>query len=110
MSPVWRHGLDAIGTYGNHIFYRTRELAAGLSLARASEAHMQQLSSRRNDGPLDGAQPAPVSDPIALPALPDAASIPSRPVRAARVEHAARSRPAASAEPEWMRRVRDHAN
>jgi hypothetical protein len=38
VAPVWRQGLDTLGTFGTHIFYRTPELGYVLNIARAPEA------------------------------------------------------------------------
>ena len=39
VSPVWRLGLEDVGTFGDHIFYRSPDIAAALSLDRAAAAH-----------------------------------------------------------------------
>jgi hypothetical protein len=41
VAPVWRQGLDMLGTFGTHIFYRTPELGYVLAVARASEPAVQ---------------------------------------------------------------------
>jgi Cell Wall Hydrolase len=38
VAPIWRQGLDGLGTFGSHIFYRTPELGYVLNVARATEA------------------------------------------------------------------------
>ncbi len=35
VSPVWRTGLDPLGSFGSHVFYRTPDLGYALSVSRS---------------------------------------------------------------------------
>ena len=92
VSPVWRIDLEPLGTYGQHVFYKARDLQGHLSLAHAVERHEVEASAS-----VGGAVPRP---PHAAAALPAAAAIKSRPARVTAAKVAA---PQPTGEPDWMR-------
>ncbi len=57
VAPVWRQGLDGLGTFGMHVFYRTPELGYVLAIATASEPRADgrslEATSAVADAPLD---------------------------------------------------------
>ncbi len=54
VAPVWRQGLDTLGTFGTHVFYRTPELGYVLHIARATEAPITAASVPATENTVSG--------------------------------------------------------
>ncbi len=83
VTPVWRHGLDELVTFGAHIFYRSPELGFVLSVATASQKPVEkpadsvaaekptgershESTSALADAPLDFKLPEPAPAPVVV--------------------------------------------
>ena len=51
VSPIWRVGLEPLGTFGGHVFYKTPELGFALSVARAADPVLEKNASVTTEKP-----------------------------------------------------------
>ncbi len=111
VAPIWRHGLDGLGTFGSHIFYRTPELGYVLSVATALhkpvEKPAETSAAERPTGERSHESTSALTDAPFDFKLPEAAPTPvvvakPRPVtRHARTASDAPDAP--KSDPSWMR-------
>jgi hypothetical protein len=102
VAPVWRQGLDPLGTFGAHNFYRTPELGCVLAATTLRCPGRRELATETDIADVDTALDIKVPPPITSAAVPK----PRQPIlRQVRAAAEAPTAPSANPAVDWAREL-----